>query len=734
MTVEPLAPGMVPYLALFPKSKTGMLQLMVTEKVGKARVGGYLVVEHFCIMADCDCRQVIMQLLDEKGRQAAVINFPLDIDRPFGFPALNEDCRQSQGAEDLLEIVVEALEKDPAWFKGLCRRYRAVRKKITGVAYEGPAFPPPGPIAPDWENEEDLEAYLNEVATILSPEKETDGPSKSTSDSRQGVLFDEFEEDFPSLANLLAAAQGKNDQGFSAYQQHQDLVRICLNRQADFGEELAGTLVDRWVAGDDEGIDVALGLLVDALEVLRVDLERRRPATVEKMESLQQALARHIYAEGVDVQLGTEVTGALLSSRVEILPVLHQAHSRRVEAGLDDFPPEMSVESAVAELLDNLNELEVNNTFELADALLQMLAVGEAEAQISLSYELLLADSPLARDAAVLTLFHPRAEVRDGVAEMLAQVDGRLFTPESLRRMILSRNWFPAEQRTRIDRAIAHARQARIDCAPLAPRPKVKSYASGIDGAGAQMLLFVVPQGQGYLACAVMLKEGAGVADSWLAPLPDKRELKHMLKMFRQESGCIESSRHYLDRRICQALSQGAAAGGVPGHWLVAIAEILGCDQWRALPFAADAELAELDDQLAGSKKNADQTPQAALKASADWPEKKTFAHSWFEDDAEVDDLLDEVLGEEECYDPMVPLLTLFEGIFEPRRGQWRDRLIQTAAWLKAAQKPPVPWQQMTQVAAAVADPTKPLREIPLMIAVAENTVGAYFGRLVERE
>jgi hypothetical protein len=38
------------------------------------------------------------------------------------------------------------LGDDPDWFRGMCRRYRAAQKKITGVAYQGDPFPKSFPL------------------------------------------------------------------------------------------------------------------------------------------------------------------------------------------------------------------------------------------------------------------------------------------------------------------------------------------------------------------------------------------------------------------------------------------------------------------------------------------------------------------------------------------------------------------------------------------------------------
>lgn len=96
----------------------------------------------------------------------------------------------------------------------------------------------------------------------------------------------------------------------------------------------------------------------------------------------------------------------------------------------------------------------LSSPFEGMEALLQLFALGDPGVQIALCGSLLSVGSPFIRDIALLMLYHPAAEVRQGVAELLAGCDGRQLTPESLRRLIVSRNWFPEEIRKHLDQAI----------------------------------------------------------------------------------------------------------------------------------------------------------------------------------------------------------------------------------------------------------------------------------------
>jgi hypothetical protein len=224
-----------------------------------------------------------------------------------------------------------------------------------------------------------------------------------------------------------------------------------------------------------------------------------------------------------------------------------------------------------------------------------------------------------------------------------------------------------------------------------------------------------------------------GVADAFLIPLKSKRELKDFLGMLTQEVGSVESSAAYLDIRLCQALAEGARQGNVPSHWLVAIAEQLGRDQWRAIPGDSRQELAALRVELESrdALQLSDRVRQQALEDSFDWPTCEAFAHSWFEDDVDVDQDVAALLGKKKNRRaPQMPTDALLDGLLEKRRALWLDRLVLTTLWLKSAKKPPIPWTRMFHVAEALADEKLPLREIPLMEAIASATLGAHMARM----
>lgn len=727
-------PGMVPYPLIFPDTEEGVVGLTLPRKVGKVKAGEYSFVEAYCVDEDCDCRRTVIFVINSKGKQAAVIEFGFDPDEPLAGPYLDEYVRQPAGAEDLLLIFVDLINDNPDWLKGMYRRYKEVRKKVDGRAYRGRSFPKPGLVERVSKPPEEAENPFEDFQKLLEAAVRTPpagGRKKKAVAPAQGTLFPEEIPTSEGMAGWVERYLG--DGSFDTHGTRQTELRAYLLVNDKAGDELAQLLVTRFEKeSEEERLDATLRLLADVFEILRVELERRRPDAVQRMERWQSALARHVYAEGVEPHLGAMVTQVLLNTRTEILPVLHEANSRRMLAGLEAEPDfAADPEKALLDLLGELEEEGAGNPHELFEAILQMMAVGDAEVQVNLCRLMLGVEHPVVRETAVLMLFHPQSEVRAGVAQVLAEVAGERFTPAALRRLIVARNWFPETLRGRIDQAVANARRARVECAPLPQRVEMTVYASAVDGAMAQTFQVMVPEGKGFLCCSIMPKRGAGIADAFLIPLPGKRERNDFLAMLSRETGALEVSVDYLHLRLCQALADGAAQGKVPCHWLVAIAEQLGCDQWKAVPLDVAVELAGLRAELErrGGRFVSKRYRQQALEASETWPEDQPFAWSWFEDDAEVDEVVRQALGKKRRLDPERCLEAILERILQPRRRQWIERLVLAALWLRSAKQPPVPWEQMVHVAEAVADEAVPLAEIPLMCTIAEHSFGAFMGR-----
>jgi len=727
MAYDYVEAGVAPYTHIFRQAKKGHEQIEILEKIDKAKAGIYEFVELYCVIPGCDCRKVLLQAFNEKQRQVALIEFPLDINTRLAFPDLVEGVKQSAAAEEILDVFTEYISEAPEWYQGMCQRYRTVRKKIDKKPYKGKRFPSKNYLtslieSPEMSSDE-IQRFLDDALVDFAESDYSDQPSEGFQQGKPETIAD--------LVNLFRSFENSE---FFATDAIKKQLRSVVMVHEDTAEDLAQILVALYGDNDEVGLEAALLLLGEVMAILRTDLERKRIDAEKRMSFWQKTLAQHIFTAHVDLELGGAVTGVLLDARVDILPHLYQANVERMhDFPLHELHPDDPLETLMQQLLASMDELDMASPYEMVDALLQMMAITDIEVQLALVEQLFYAGNDMAQESAALLLFHPHQEVRERVADLLAAAPGKQFTATILRRLIISRNWFPKQMQKKLDLSISNARRARIDCAPLQKgAPKMHAYASTIDGANAQSLQIVISQRGQYRGCSMMPKKGFGVADAFLIPLENKGHMQHFKEIVQTEVGGLEVSSTYIDQRLCYALADGARVDRVPNHWLLAIAEQLGQDQWKAISFDCRGELEQLRKQLKSKKPAAlsDLKRQQALSASSHWPKKFLFADSWFEDDNDVDNLLENFFTQHLNCQHEEPIDLLIEQILEPRRAEWLERLVVTASWLKAAKKAPLQWEQMYHVATAVADNDQLLKQIPLMRTIAEHSVGAFWGRL----
>ncbi|HEX9024353.1 MAG TPA: hypothetical protein VF799_10990 [Geobacteraceae bacterium] len=532
-----------------------------------------------------------------------------------------------------------------------------------------------------------------------------------------------------SLIDRMAKAMGKG--GFHSDCDLEEEFRTLLLDDPAIGGELAAllpTLIPR-TAREETRINVAIGLLANILEELRIDMERGRRGAAERMAALQESLACHVFGEEGDPNLCAAVGRVLLESRVEILPAIHEANRRRMLSSsmTDEGDPSVDIDTYLGE---GLREMGCTDPYEAQDLILEQTGLMEPEYQIAMIGEMLASSHDLLREIAALMLFHPRPDVRAATAAALARVQGAAISPETLRRLIIVRNWFPAEIRKELDAAIANARRSRVECAPLKGNPLHSVSATIIDGAGAQSLWISVGEKRSFDLCNILWKQGAGVIDSFVHRLPSAKGVERFIGGLPEEMCFADVDPAYIDRIIGHALAIGTGHGGAHHRGLLRIAELLGTDRWKAEALDMRKELAKLHGEL--ERENPELlSPVAAgesLEVSAEWPTWESFADTWFEDDDLVDEVVHSAMKGRQPDREEKAVAALMAKVLERRRDVWLERLVLMTLWLKAQKSPPVPWYCMYHVAAAIAE-GRPLKDIPLMRSVAEVTCGVALER-----
>ena len=92
--------------------------------------GNYGLVEHYCPDPDCDCRRVMLTVVEEDHptRSLASINYAFDRDDLLPGPFIDRMNEQSRYAEGLLKLVKDAVLSDRRYVARLERHYALVKE------------------------------------------------------------------------------------------------------------------------------------------------------------------------------------------------------------------------------------------------------------------------------------------------------------------------------------------------------------------------------------------------------------------------------------------------------------------------------------------------------------------------------------------------------------------------------------------------------------------------------
>jgi hypothetical protein len=129
----------------FPELGPRETRVVVLLDDGSPPRGRYAFLEVYCEEMGCDCRRVLIQVVEEStpGKIWATINFGWGISeklvRLLGpklsakFAFLDPRCQQSEHAEELLDLFKCVIDRDPAYLERLKRHYAMFKAAIVAA-------------------------------------------------------------------------------------------------------------------------------------------------------------------------------------------------------------------------------------------------------------------------------------------------------------------------------------------------------------------------------------------------------------------------------------------------------------------------------------------------------------------------------------------------------------------------------------------------------------------------
>jgi hypothetical protein len=478
---------------------------------------------------------------------------------------------------------------------------------------------------------------------------------------------------------------------------------------------------------DKKLVAACLALLQYQLELIRYRSDRGHKWAIRMLDQYQEQLKDLAEARTIDHQDLFSMVAALGHAKVKVNPELSEALMSAGPALPDSMPPEQALNQAVRPLIDELAH-NVNSPFEVMEAMGETAAVTPPALRCFMAHELALSPHAVMRDAVPLMLLDADAEVRQAAALALDQIAGPgTLSPVSLRRAIALRNWVPEADRALLDQAIRKARVKGVEPAQWEPAPDLVQRASPIDGSGAQSMLFASRSGRSGLFAGLLLKQEFGVRDAWCNREASRREIASMVAEVQRKVVVPEVERSYIDLAVQHGIALSVATNNLPDAAFLEIAEAVGGADWKDRRIDAASETERLFGELPAEQRNAGAIT-GSLRRTMGWMREDGLWDSWFEDDAEVRD----VLAAARQHEVSAASRLLLDGIMDQRRNLWAERFLLTALWaraVKSGQPPPlgagaraVTWRDMV-VLAHEAQSARPLRDIPVMAEIAERTV-----------
>jgi len=491
--------------------------------------------------------------------------------------------------------------------------------------------------------------------------------------------------------------------------------------------ELALDLVDLIEALDDAELDDERGYYsacVFALDIcvsqLQAAQENGSKPAAKSLKSLMSKIARVISKDKQSLSFWLPILNAFYEVHVELSDELKQAYLEL--AGQEEETSsvgEVDHLNAIREMIEELSDLSI---FDIAENFFAQSYAMPADFFMDLILDLYSIEE--GQDIALLTLLHPKQEVRDIVVATFEQImENIILSSISLTRLQVIKTWYPQSYHEQFNRWIKIQRKKGVVFAKENNKPHMRLKASEIDGSGAQGIFIHVRQGRKNRLCGLLLRKEIGIKDAWITPEIRASDVtRYYDEAFDNSVSLREVDEAYLLMITGHFLALTISQNAMPDLHLLEIQELLG------LQFSPERlDLSYLIEQM--SVQIVPFTPdtmQSSFNRSKNWAHNKPFTDSWYVENAHVDKLVNRhcsfVEGAKIC-SLQEAMESVFVNELEKQRDKWFFHFLWTALWARVKErKNEKIWQDCFFIAYAIAT-DHPLKSIPIMHEICRQTV-----------
>ncbi|WJM25380.1 hypothetical protein QUC32_00005 [Novosphingobium resinovorum] len=454
-------------------------------------------------------------------------------------------------------------------------------------------------------------------------------------------------------------------------------------------------------------------MLGNTLEQLRQRSEAGSGHASMAIENVRTAIAQQIRTGKLAATAALALVSAFSRAGVEVGDDIRSAMDHTmIQTGASQLnlpPPD------VDEMLKDLVKACEGDPFLIHTQFAELTAAMPAGLQLSLLEGLVLADESSLREAAIGWLLAEPA-IAAPLASMIEETASRgLVSAASVTNLMLIRNWVAEDRRRAIDAII---KAARFVGSVSEKRPAIQVrelLISERDGAGAQSIFASIKQGRKNALVSILVKQGHGVRDAWVAGSLSRPEIEDMLGHIASEMSIHEATAEDAALLLSSALADGLASSPPP-FGLVQAITLIGLSDVAPRSLSVHDLVASMLEGVDEAASNS-RAVERAVRASGRWLAINPQLESWFENG---DDVTLAIKGKRKIEDRIAAII---EMVLEPKRGFWAS----VAAWSAFAQRgegDDPQWIEMALVAREMAT-QRPLAEVPLARFIAVQTVEA---------
>lgn len=484
--------------------------------------------------------------------------------------------------------------------------------------------------------------------------------------------------------------------------------------------DVINQLPDQYIQDDPPVYSACVFALDICVAQLQAASEANNKISAKVLIQLMNHLAQVINTKNHSLGFWLPILNAFYDVHVELTPELKEAYFNLAsQEELGEPGDQVSHLDSIRDLILEMSDLTV---FEIAENFFAQSYAMPPDFFADLLVDLY--NIKEGHDIALLTLLHPKLDVRDIVVSILDQIMEHVtLTSVSLTRMQVIKYWYPESYHPYFERWIKIQRKKGV---VFEPEPKLANLAieaTEVDGTGSQGLFIQVKNKRKNRLCGLLLKFDLGIKDAWITSYLSTVEVEDYYRHAFDENVTLrEVDTDYFKIMAEHFLAISVQQGSVPPLQLLEIQELLGM-RLRPKRLNIDELFEDLSVQIIPFTEEA---ITESLQRSKSWLTSKPFTESWYLENA----LVDKIVNHNSSFVDGVKVCRLDDAIedvftdeMELHREKWQFHFLWIAMWAKAKEKKNEKiWQDSFFIAYSIHE-GKPLNQIPVMREVCRQTV-----------